>query len=122
MSTSSTSASSIASLTAPPTFTGVSKFATSLQQVLTRAVGIASLPLDTDQASLNSLNTTQSALQGLDSVFFTLQQSIGALQSTLASSLLTSSVSNSNVTATVGSGASAGTYSIEVDSLVLSTV
>jgi flagellar hook-associated protein 2 len=118
MATSSTSvASSVAALTAPPTFTGVSKFATSLQQVLTRAVGIASLPLGLDQAALTGLNTTQSDLQGLDTVFTTLQQSVASLQDTLTSSLLTSSTSDSNVSATVGTGATAGTYTIAVDSL-----
>src|ERR1700733_1489966 len=101
MATSSTSAQSLAALTAPPTFTGVSKFATSLQQVLTRAVGIASLPLGLDQASLNSL---QSDLQGLDTVFTTLQQSVASLQNTLTSGLLTSSTSDSTVSATVGAG------------------
>jgi len=118
MATSSTSAASVASLTAPPTFTGVSKFATSLQQVLTRAVGIASLPLDSDQASLNSLNTTQSDIQGLDTVFTTLQQSISSLQSILSSSLLTSSLSDSSiVSASISTGAAAGTYTIAVNSL-----
>src|SRR5271165_6020899 len=117
MATSSTSAASVASLLAPPTFTGVSKFATSLQQVLTRAVGIASLPLGIDQATLTGLNTTQSDLQGLDTVFTTLQQSVGSLQSTLSSSLLTSSTSNSNVSASLGTGAAAGTYTVAVVSL-----
>jgi flagellar hook-associated protein 2 len=117
MATSSTSAASVASLLAPPTFTGVSNFASSLQQVLTRAVGIASLPLDSDQASLTSLNTTQSDLQGLDTVFTALQQSVASLQDALTSSLLTSSVSDSTVSATVGAGATAGTYTISVGSL-----
>ena len=117
MATSSTSAASVASLLAPPTFTGVSNFAASLQQVLTRAVGIASLPLDSDEATLTGLNTTQSDLAGLDTVFTTLQQSVASIQSALTSSLLTSSVSNSNVSATVGAGATAGTYTIAVGSL-----
>jgi len=107
----------VASLLAPPTFTGVSNFAASLQQVLTRAVGIASLPLDSDEATLTGLNTTQSDLAGLDTVFTTLQQSVASIQSALTSSLLTSSVSNSNVSATVGAGATAGTYTIAVGSL-----
>src|SRR5580658_10280910 len=106
MATSSTSAASLASLTAPPTFTGVSKFATSLQQVLTRAVGIASLPLGIDQNTLNNLNTTQSDLQGLDGVFTTLQQSIVSLQDVLTSSPLSSTLSDSStVSATLGAGA-----------------
>ena len=69
MSTSATSSSSLATLVAPPTFTGVSKFATSLQQVLTRAVGIASLPLDSLEAGLTDLNNQQSAVQSLDTTF-----------------------------------------------------
>ena len=116
-STSAASTPSVASLLAPPTFTGVSNFAGSLQQVLTRAVGIASLPLDQDQVNLTSLNTTQSDLQGLDTVFTALQQSVSSLQSTLTSNLLSSSVSDSTVSAAVGAGATAGTYTISVGNL-----
>ena len=115
MSTSSTSA---ASLTAPPTFTGVSKFATSLQQVLTRAVGIASLPLNLDEQQVSDLQTTQSDLNGLDTAFTNLQQSVASLQNTITSGLLSASTSNSStVTATVGTGATAGTYTISVGEL-----
>ena len=120
MASSSTSSpfSSVASLTAAPAFTGVSKFATSLQQVLTRAVAIASLPLDQDQATLTSLNTTQTDVQGLDTVFTALQQSISSLQNTLTSGLLSPSVSDpSTVSASLGPGATAGTYTIAVDTL-----
>lgn len=115
MSTSSASSASLAALTAPPAFNGVSKFASSLQQVLSRAVGIASLPLDSLEAGLTTLNDKQSAVQGLDAAFLTLQQSVTSLQSALSSSLLNSSLSNAGVvTANVQSGASAGTYTIEV--------
>jgi flagellar hook-associated protein 2 len=119
MSTSSSSlASSVASLTAPATFTGVSKFATSLQQVLTRAVGIASLPLNTLQASLTTTQNQQSAVTSLNSTFSSLQQSIASLQTAVNSTLLSSSVSDASVvSANVGAGALAGTYSIQVDSL-----
>jgi flagellar hook-associated protein 2 len=104
--------------TAAPTFSGQSQFAASLQQVITRAVGIASLPLDSMEATLTDLNSQQSALQGLDSVFSNLQNSISSIQTALTSSSLTSSVSNpSIVSATLGSNAAAGTYSIEVDNL-----
>jgi flagellar hook-associated protein 2 len=103
---------------ADPTFTGVSKFASSLQQVLARAVGIASLPLNTLQAGLTTLDTRQSALQTLDLTFSNLQQSVNSLQSTLTSGLLNASVSNGSiVSANVAAGASTGTYSIEVDGL-----
>jgi flagellar hook-associated protein 2 len=112
-----TTSSTLSSLTAPPTFTGVSKFASSLQQVLTRAVGIASLPLNTDQAALNSSNTKQNDLQGLDSVFTNLQQAVSSLQATVSNSLLSASVSDSTVSASVGTGATAGTYTIAVSNL-----
>lgn len=119
MASSSISPASVAALTAPPTFTGVSKFGSSLQQVLSRAVGIASLPLNLDQAGLNSLQTTQTDLQGLDTVFAGLQQSVNSLQSILSSpSLLTTSLSDSStVSATLGSGATPGAYTIAVSSI-----
>src|SRR5437764_256553 len=112
------SLSSIASLAAPPSFSGVSKFASSLQQVLTRAVGIASLPLDTLQAGLTDLKSKQNALQSLDATFLTLQESVSSLQYTLTNNLLKSSVSDPGVvSANIEPGATAGTYSVEVESL-----
>jgi flagellar hook-associated protein 2 len=118
MATSEITPSSVASLTAPSGFAGVSKFATSLQQVLTRAVGIASLPLGLDEAKLTTLNTTQSDVQGLDTAFKTLLGSVASLQRAVTSGLLTTSLSDSStVTATVGTGATAGSYTIAVNSL-----
>ena len=114
MSTSPISSSSLASLVAPPVFAGVSKFGSSLQQVLSRAVGIASLPLDSAEAKLNDLNSRQSAIQSLDSTFLSFQQSISNLQ-TASTQLLNSSLSNAGVvTANVQAGALTGTYSIQV--------
>jgi flagellar hook-associated protein 2 len=99
-------------------FTGVSKFATSLQQVLTRAVGIASLPLDTLEAALTTSENQQSALSTLGSPFASLRQSVASLQTALNSSLLNTSVSNGSIVgAQVAQGALPGTYSIEVDNL-----
>jgi flagellar hook-associated protein 2 len=104
--------------TAAPTFAGQSQFAASLQQVITRAVGIASLPLDSKQATLTALNDHQTALQGLNADFVNLQASVSSLQTALTSNSLSSSVSDGSVVqANVGSGAAVGTYSIEVDSL-----
>src|SRR5882757_2085838 len=101
-----------------PGFTGTSKFASSLQQVLNRAVGIASLPLASLSAGLTTLNARSSALQGLDITFSTLQIAVSSLQSTVTSGLLNTSVSNGAiVSASVVAGASAGQYSIEVQDL-----
>jgi flagellar hook-associated protein 2 len=111
------------SITAPvtvsqPGFTGTSKFASSLQSVLTRAVGIASLPLNSLQAGLTTLNGKQNALQGLDTYFSSLQASLGSLEGAVSSGLLNTSVSDGNViSASVQAGASPGQYSIEVQSL-----
>lgn len=118
MSTSATTPATAAAITAPPTFTGISKFASSLQQILTRSEGIAALPLQTLQAGLTTMDATQSALQSMDATFSSLQESIGSLQSALSSGLVSSSVSDGSiVSASVGSGATPGTYSIEVDDL-----
>jgi flagellar hook-associated protein 2 len=115
MSTSPISSANLAALTAPPAFSGVSKFASSLQQVLSRAVGIAALPVDTLEAGLTTLTDKQSALQGLDAAFLSLRQSVTSVQTALSSSLLNSSLSNAGVvTANLQSGASAGTYTVEV--------
>jgi len=108
----STSATATAS-----TFSGQSQFAASLQQVITRAVGIASLPLDSDQATLTTLTDHQTALQGLDADFANLQSSVTSLQTALSSDSLAASVSDSTVSASVGSGAAAGNYSIQVDDI-----
>jgi len=104
--------------TAAPTFNGQSQFAASLQQVITRAVGIASLPLDSDEATLTTLDGQSAALDGLDSDFTNLQSSVSSIQNALTSDSLSSSISDGSiVSATVGSGATAGTYSIHVDDL-----
>jgi len=111
------------SITAPVTaaaasFTGVSNYASSLQQVLTRAVSIASLPLTLLQNGLTTLNSQQSALQGLDASFSSLEESIGSIQSAVSSGLLSASVADNTIaSATLQSGATAGTYSLEVDNL-----
>lgn len=119
MATSSSSlASTAAALTAAPTFSGVSKFASSLQQVLSRAVGIASLPLDGLEADLSTSQNQQSAVSSLNSAFSALQQSVASIQTAVNSTLLSSTVSDAGVvSANVGAGALPGTYSIEVNNL-----
>lgn len=117
MSTSSTSLSTPVTVSGAG-FTGVSGFASSLQQVLSRSVAIASLPLDSLQAQLTTLQNQQTAVQGLDAAFTSLQSSIGNIQSTISSGLLDATVADSSIaSATVGSGATPGSYSLEVDNL-----
>ncbi len=98
-------------------FTGTSNFASTLSQVLTRAVSIASLPVQSLQAQQTDLQNRQNALQGLDSVFSNLQSSIQNLQSTVQSGLLSASVSDSSVAVTVGANATPASFTIQVGSL-----
>jgi flagellar hook-associated protein 2 len=106
------------SATSNPAFSGQSQFAASLQQVITRAVGIASLPLQTDEVTLNSIDSRQTDLQSLDTDFSNLQSSLAGIQTALSSGSISSSVSDGSVvSANITSGANPGNYSIHVDSL-----
>ncbi len=99
-------------------FSGVSKYASSLQSVLQRAEAIAALPLNSLNNGLNDLNAKQAAVQGLDTSFLGLQQSISSLGNTLNTGILNSSISDAGiVSASIGAGAVAGSYLIEVTSL-----
>src|SRR3954454_21459925 len=109
----------MASLKSPlASFSGTSRFASSLHQVLTRAIGIAALPLHSLDARQTTLNDRLSGLQKLDVRFSSLQASLGAIQRMIGSGVLSSSVSNGSViSAAIESGAGAGVYSIEVEDL-----
>src|SRR5690348_6393869 len=98
-------------------FTGTSQFASTLSQVLTRAEAIAALPVESMQATLTDLNSRQSALQGVDSVFTALQSSVQYVQSTITAGLLSSTVSDNTVNVSVGSNATAANYTILVNNI-----
>lgn len=100
----------------PPTFSGQSKFASDFQQVLTRAVAIASLPMQNMQNQLSTLQGQQSSLQSLQTTFASLQSSIQSIGSSLGTVTATSSNPQA-VTATATSSALAGTYTIQVTGL-----
>jgi flagellar hook-associated protein 2 len=104
--------------TAPATyFTGVSTYASDLQQVITRAVSIASMPLTLMQNQLQSLNNQQSALSGLDSTFTALQNAIAGIGNALGPSSYSATSSSSAISASVSSAALEGSYSVDVTSL-----
>ena len=63
---------------ASPTFNGQSQFAASLQQVITRSVGIASLPLDSEQATLTTLTGQQTGVVNLRVGMKTYEQGVVA--------------------------------------------
>jgi flagellar hook-associated protein 2 len=98
-------------------FTGVSTYASDLQQVITRAVSIASMPLTLMQNQLQSLNNQQSALSGLDSTFTALQNAIAGIGTALGPSSYSATSSSSAVSASVSSAALEGSYAVDVTSL-----
>ena len=98
-------------------FTGISSYASDLQQVITRSVSIASMPLQLMQNQLQSLDSQQSALSGLDSIFTALQNAIAGIGTALGPSSYSATSSSSALTASVSSGALEGSYSVDVISL-----
>jgi flagellar hook-associated protein 2 len=109
MSTSATSASS--------GFTGQSTFASDLQNVITRAVGIATLPITQLQTEQSGLVSQQTELQTLGTDFQAVQTSIDSLNSSIGSSSFTATSDNTSATATLGTGALPGNYTVAVGAI-----
>ncbi|MGA3097289.1 MAG: flagellar filament capping protein FliD [Bryobacteraceae bacterium] len=111
-----TTAASAASTTAPTYFTGVSTYASDLQQVITRAVNIASMPLQLMQSQQQELTDEGTALDGLNSQFSSLQTAVQNLDTALGPSSYTATSSDPTaVSASAAAGAMDGTYSITVN-------
>jgi len=99
-----------------PTFTGSSTFASSFQQVLTKAVSLAALPIQEIQVTVNSLTNQQSALSSLQSSFQSLDSALQAVGAAASGSYSATSSDPTAVSATATASALPGTYSIQVDS------
>ena len=98
-----------------PVFTGVSSFANDLQSVITRAVAIASLPLNQLQNELQTLDARQTALTGLSDKFGALQTAIQNISDSMgSSSLLATSSDSTTAKVTVADGAVPDTYTLEI--------
>ena len=104
----------------PPSFNGVSTYASDFQQVLTRAVDIASLPLQNLENKETTLTQQETALGGLQTPFTSLQSAIQAL-GTAQTSMSANVSSPTTVSASASSNALAGTYTIQVTGLGSST-
>ena len=103
------------------TFNGSSTFSSSFQQVLQRAVSIASLPIQEMQNQVTTFQQQQQSLNNLQSIFTSLQNDVQSI-STAAQGAMTASVSDGSVvSATASSSALAGNYEIEVDDMGSST-
>ena len=103
------------SSTSAGTFTGSSSFSSSLAQVISRAVSIASLPMQMLQNQQSTLQSRQSELQTLSNNFSSLGTALSSLDSATGAGSYSASLSDTNVaSASVSSGVMAGTYSITV--------
>ena len=106
------------SSSATPTnyFTGMSTFSSSLNNEITQEVQIASAPIQLLDNDVTTLTNQQSELQTVSTDVTNVQSAITSL-ATAASGMLTGNVSDGSATVTVGSSATAGTYSLAVTNL-----
>jgi flagellar hook-associated protein 2 len=105
----------MSSTPAPITFNGSSTYSSAFQQVITRAVSIASLPLQSLQNSVSNLTSQQSELTTIGTDFSALQNAVQALGSAAGGSATAQVSDTSALTATATAGALPGTYTIQVD-------
>ncbi len=110
--------SSISAASSSTYFTGNSTFAAQLQVSITRAVSIASIPLQQLQSQQNALNGQQSELQTITSSFASIQAALDSLQSSTGVGAFSASVDDPSVAnASISAGALAGSYSLDVSSI-----
>src|ERR1700722_4809206 len=95
---STSSVSSLLSTTAPQTtLTGSSSYSSDLQAAVTRAISIASLPLQLLQADQNEATSKATELGQLNSLFGSLQTSLQSVSSGATNGALAVSSSNTAV-------------------------
>lgn len=103
------------STSSQPVFTGTSTYAADFQQVITRAVAIASFPLNQLNTTKSTLQNQASALGTLDTQFSALATAIQNLASVGGTGALTPTVSNTSVlSAQASSGVLPGNYKVHV--------
>jgi flagellar hook-associated protein 2 len=113
----STLGSTSGSTTATTYFNGMSAYSASLNAAISQQVQIADLPIQLLQNDVTNLTNQTTELQTLSGDFAAVQSAVTSL-GTAAGDMLSASVSNPSIaTATLGSTATAGTYSLEVDNL-----
>jgi flagellar hook-associated protein 2 len=96
-------------------FTGGSLFSTALQNVVSRAVAIASLPIQQLTNQQTTLNSQLSELNQVSSQFTSLQSAIGTLASASSNNAISANVSDDSIlTATASGSALPGTYTVQV--------
>jgi flagellar hook-associated protein 2 len=104
------------STTVPTYFTGMTNFSSSLNAAISQEVQIAGLPIQLLQNNVNDLTNQQSELNTLNGDVTAVQTAVASLASA-AGSMLYGTVSDVSATATVTSGATAGSYLLQVTNL-----
>lgn len=94
-------------------FTGSSQFSADFQNVVTRSVAIASLPLNHMRTEKTELEDQSTALDGLQSKFGALQHALEKIDSAMSGGAYEVTVSSGVASAAGGPGATEGVYSIE---------
>jgi flagellar hook-associated protein 2 len=118
MSTSSVGLTGTTNSNASTLFNGTSRFSADFQNVISRAVAIASLPIQQLQDEVSVLQGQSSELGTLSTDFTNLQSTINQLETATSSGLLAGTSSDTTVAQpTIASGAQAGTYTLEVTDL-----
>ena len=99
-------------------FTGLSGYSSDLNQVITQAVELASLPEENLTTQLTAMQAQSSVLQTLSGDFSGLQSAVSSINSATGLSSYGASVSDNSVaTASVSAGVLDGTYSLDVTNL-----
>jgi flagellar hook-associated protein 2 len=114
---SSTSIAALATSLANPqaSSTGTSSFAADLEASVTRALQIASLPMESLVADQSTISGETSELSTLGNLFSTLQTSLQAIGSGTGSGAVQATVGDQSVlTASTATGALPGTYTVDV--------
>ena len=106
------------STTSTAIFNGTSRFTNDFQQVITRSVAIASLPITQLTNVKTALSSQATEVTSIQSKFSSLQTAISNLSNATGLSSLTTSVSDVGIASvSLSSGASPASYSLQVQSL-----
>jgi len=104
-------------VTATTYFNGMSSDAQSLNSQISRQVQMASLPIELLQNDVTNLTSQSNELQSLNTDMASVQSAISGIASA-AGDMMSASISDSSVASpTIGSNATAGTYSLAVTNL-----
>ncbi len=100
------------------TFTGTSRYSADFQNLINRALAIASLPITQLNLDLTSLSSESTALNTLNTKFSALSDAVNGLNTAMGGGSFNADVQDPTILdASTSDGAMEGNYSIEVDSL-----